>query len=137
MDKQLTYTTAYSPMYKCGVRIIHRYQDDRGEWIFVGRNLPMNVNEVLFRECELREFSSKDYVPNKPKAVQPTMMQLQTMFAAICDSDCPTPLALEIVRVGSNNGLPAMWVDVDGEYMPVLFELGEDGTVYCNGDSRW
>ena len=52
--KEQMFETAYSPMYKCFVKINRAHKDDMGKWIFSCSF--QKEHSVLFRECELENF---------------------------------------------------------------------------------
>lgn len=56
-DERYLYETAYSPMFQCSVSIDHVHSDSFGDLIFRCSNKDENLNEHLFRENELSNFS--------------------------------------------------------------------------------
>ncbi len=55
--KEEMYTTAYSPLFECFVKIDKARKDDRGEWIFHCSNEEKGLSNHLFRKCELERFT--------------------------------------------------------------------------------
>jgi len=56
IPKEKLYATAYSPSFKCYVKIDSAWQDDRGEWIWKASNEAEGLKGYLFRDCELDNF---------------------------------------------------------------------------------
>jgi hypothetical protein len=60
LHKENMFKTAYSPFHKNFVELVGAHQDDRGEWIFVGKVTDSEDGRVydrwLFRTHELERF---------------------------------------------------------------------------------
>ena len=58
MSKNETlYTSAWSPLFNCFVRIDHAFKDSAGALIYRCSNPAMGLNNHLFREYELTRFT--------------------------------------------------------------------------------
>lgn len=61
IPKEKLFTTAYSPFHHNSVTLVGAFQDDRGEWIFVGKVSDREDGTVydrwLFRTHELQDFA--------------------------------------------------------------------------------
>ena len=57
MRKETLYTSAWSPLFSCFVKIERAHEDARGEMIYVCSNAEHGLNNHLFREYELTRFT--------------------------------------------------------------------------------